>query len=205
MGERPGLAAEIAQVAHAQADFLLHLAVHRVLDAFADFDEAGQRRIAGRGVARMASQQDVLAALDQHHHGRRDAGVGVQPARGALQAQLVPGMLHGGGADAAVAMGAHPFGDLEGPAGQRRPLAQLGQQRAQLAEGIAGRRDGIARHVRGAQLRVVRQPDLLHQLEAHAHLRTGIAVGQVHTAFAHQQLIAAEDENHETPRSCRDR
>ncbi|CFP67393.1 Uncharacterised protein [Bordetella pertussis] len=112
-------------------------------------------------------------------------------------------MLHGGGADAAVAMGAHPFGDLEGPAGQRRPLAQLGQQRAQLAEGIAGRRDGIARHVRGAQLRVVRQPDLLHQLEAHAHLRTGIAVGQVHTAFAHQQLIAAEDENHETPRSCR--
>ncbi|EEF25798.1 conserved hypothetical protein, partial [Ricinus communis] len=71
--ERPGLAAEVAQLAHLQAHFLVHLAVYRLLDRFARLQETGQRGETPGWRIHMHRHQVGIVFTDQHHHRWRNA------------------------------------------------------------------------------------------------------------------------------------
>src|SRR5690606_37412853 len=129
MRKRPGLAAEIAQIFHPQANLFIYLPVYGFLEAFARFHKPRERGIARLRISRMARQQDAIAFSDQHHHGRRYARICGKPAGWAMKAQLRFGLAHPRSADAAIAMGAHPFRDLERPPRQRGLFAKLAPQR----------------------------------------------------------------------------
>ena len=81
-GERPGLRGVVAHRAHGDAGLLRDLAHHRVLEALARFDEAGDGRVAPRRPARLAPEQRPLAVAHQHDDGRIEARKEFLPARG---------------------------------------------------------------------------------------------------------------------------
>ena len=56
----------IADLGHAHARFLVHLARHGVLETLARLDEPGNGRIAARGPARLAPEEHALAVRHQH-------------------------------------------------------------------------------------------------------------------------------------------
>ena len=64
----------IGDLSYPDAGFLQHLTRHRLFQALARFDEAGQRRIHPRWEARLAPQQAAIAVMHQHDHGRIGLG-----------------------------------------------------------------------------------------------------------------------------------
>ena len=73
-GQRPGLAAEVAHLAHPDADLLGHLTAYGVLEGLPRLAEAGQGRPAARRPGPVAAEQDrlvvALAVGDRHDHRR---------------------------------------------------------------------------------------------------------------------------------------
>ena len=87
-GERPGLAGDVDDVAHAHPRLLVNLARHRFLDRLARLDEAGERAEAARGKARLAAEQQArrlpLAVRHQHDRDRIGARKMLRVAPGAF-------------------------------------------------------------------------------------------------------------------------
>ena len=74
-GERPRLAAEVADVAHVQADLLGDLAHDARLERLAGLDEPRQQRKEPLGPHRLAGEHGAVAAVvHQADHRRVDAG-----------------------------------------------------------------------------------------------------------------------------------
>src|SRR6185503_1940120 len=78
--ERPRLAGEVADVAYAHADFLLHLARQALLERLARFDEAGERAVHAGGEMGAASEEHLRSPAHERHDGRRHSRVGRQLA-----------------------------------------------------------------------------------------------------------------------------
>ncbi len=173
MRKRPGLAREVAHVAHAQRHFLGDLAVDRLLGRFAGVHEARQRAVeAGREVVGTA-EQDLVAALHRDDHHRRHArivlaaagGIGAAPHLGVARlhrrrtagaAELVRAVpfeqFQRARGEAAEVVGQDVVEALQvGEAGARRRFG-VGRQFRRLA-GQAGARPGVGRHAQrlGAQ------------------------------------------------------
>jgi diguanylate cyclase (GGDEF)-like protein len=72
-GEGPRLAGQIAHPARGDAGFFPQFATHRLLQAFARFHKAGQRRQETLGEARLPADQGVAILDGQHDHHRIDA------------------------------------------------------------------------------------------------------------------------------------
>src|SRR5205085_7570181 len=60
--ERPRLRGEVAGRARLDAGLLAHLAQHRLLEALAGFDEAGESAVAPRRPGGLAAEQHLVAA-----------------------------------------------------------------------------------------------------------------------------------------------
>src|SRR5690606_10053612 len=83
-GERPRLAGDVPYVAHTHAGLLEHLALDGLLDRLARLDEAGERREAVRRKPRLAPEENLALALDEHDRHRVDARKMLRPASGAV-------------------------------------------------------------------------------------------------------------------------
>src|SRR5262245_2067601 len=68
--ERPVLAADVLDVLHVDADFLLHLALHRALQTLAVVDEPRDERVASGRPARLAREEHAVAVAHEHDHRR---------------------------------------------------------------------------------------------------------------------------------------
>ena len=117
-GKRPRLRREIAAAAHAHAAFLEHFAGDGLFQRFARLDESGQRRIAVRRPAGVATQQQAFAIADRDDHRRIGARVVFEPALQAMAEPAGAQEFQCAAADAAMAMARLPV-----------------QQRARLREG----------------------------------------------------------------------
>src|SRR5262249_60069920 len=98
-GKGPGLRGEMGDAAARDAGLLLPLAPYRLLDVLARFDEAGEARPHGRGEARRAPEQAMLALHRQHDDDRIGARKMLGPARRTL---ALPAALDRVGRGAAV-------------------------------------------------------------------------------------------------------
>src|SRR5678809_580661 len=87
MRKRPRLAREVADVRHAHADFLVHLAREALLERLAGLDKAGERAVHAGGKVRAASEEQLVSPLispmNERHHGGREPRVGGELALGA--------------------------------------------------------------------------------------------------------------------------
>src|SRR5262249_6619384 len=115
--ERPGLAAEVAQVADLDPRFLVDLARDRLLPPLARLDEAGQHAEDRLSEGAVARQQDAILALDAHDHRRAEPREAQLPAARALHGALGLGPHGRLAAAAAEAVAALPLHDLAGAAG----------------------------------------------------------------------------------------
>ena len=107
-GEWPGLAGEVAHVAHLDPGFLASSRATAASIDLARLDEAGQRRIAPRRILRLAAEQQPAVMLGEHDHDRIDARImfGAARAAGARPAAAIgrgrlrrrPSRSGGGGA-----------------------------------------------------------------------------------------------------------
>ena len=66
-GERPGLAGEVADVAHPHTDLLRHLARQALLERLARLGEAGQGAVHPGGEMRAAREKNLIFSFDQSH------------------------------------------------------------------------------------------------------------------------------------------
>ena len=69
MRKRPGLAAEVEDVADFDAHFLARFAHHRVLERLSGLDETGEGGVAPRGPGGFAREQQLAPARDERHDG----------------------------------------------------------------------------------------------------------------------------------------
>src|SRR5258708_4650057 len=116
MRKRPGLATEVADVEHLQADLLAHLAGHGFFERLARFDKSSQNTEEAIGEGLVARQEQLIATPNQHDHSRAEARKAEQAA---VRAQLRPlrGSMHRRlTAPTAEAMRLVPQQDLDGAA-----------------------------------------------------------------------------------------
>src|SRR5439155_9586466 len=88
MRERPGLAGEVAHLAHADSNFLIHLSLQTLLQGFPRFDETRQGAVDALRKTRRAREQQLSFSPHQPHHRWREPGIRYQPALRALAAAL---------------------------------------------------------------------------------------------------------------------
>ena len=148
VGERPGLAREVADVGDLDADLLLEFARHALLERLAGLDEAREHAVEAAREALCARQQDLVASRDAHDDGRRQARErGVAADRAAARA-LARRVLGRRAAAPAVEVRAIPLDELRGAAGQRpEVLVDAAVEVAQRAERHAGRRLVVVRQL----------------------------------------------------------
>ena len=123
--KRPGLGGVVAHLADADSRLLVHLAGHRLLQAFARFDEPGQRRIHARRPDLLPAKKRPVAVMDQHDHGRIGAREMAGPAIGIGAAADMPrlGALGRRPADPAEAVACMPPHEPAGVSEKRALLA----------------------------------------------------------------------------------
>ena len=201
--ERPGLAAEVADVPHLDPHLLAHLAGDRLLQRLARLDETGERAVDAGGEVGGAGEQELLPALDAHDHGRRDAGELLQAAARADAARAPP----------AAAPSRRRTGRRSGGCGPTRRSAPRGR-RASRPLRRAPPRGGAAPGTPGlpaTRRRRRRFPSTIPTAQASAPSRVPTACGSPagqaerrpfgggrhaggRALLDHQQLVAAEDE-----------
>src|SRR5258708_18853166 len=74
VGERPRLAAKVANVAQLEGDFLANLARDGLFERFAWLDEAGQHAEEAVSKGSIARQQELVAPLNEHDHRGAESG-----------------------------------------------------------------------------------------------------------------------------------
>src|SRR4029079_1939612 len=79
MRKRPRLAREVADVRHAYADLLAHLAREALLERLAGLDETGERAVHAARKVRAAPEEELvlplISPMNERHDGRREARV----------------------------------------------------------------------------------------------------------------------------------
>src|SRR5690606_39657681 len=96
--EGPGLAGEVLDLADVDADVLVDLAAHRLLDGLAGLDEPGERREAALRPVDLAAEEDAVVLVD---HGHDHGGVGARVVLGTAGGAAPD--VAGGGDDGAFA------------------------------------------------------------------------------------------------------
>src|SRR5882724_1867304 len=115
-GEGPGLRGVVAYLVDRDADLLADLAAHRILQAFARLDEAGQHRMHPGWPDRLAAEHDPVTVMDQHDDRGVGAGemLGAAGRRGAASQMPALGALRRAAANAAEAVAAVPVQQAAG-------------------------------------------------------------------------------------------
>ena len=191
-GKRPRLAGDVADVAHADAGFLQHLARDRFLDSLARLDEPGQRRIAALGKTGLAAKQQMPLALDQHD----GDGVGARKLLGAaLRAIALPAALGEQGGAAALRAEAVPRMPVEQAArtAVKRQLVkrQVPERGPGLAAGV-GWIGVTARRHRGEQRFAFEQAEK-HRLDPFGHVAEAAPLQALVLAEARDQAFQPQD------------
>jgi hypothetical protein len=117
MRKWPGLAPEITDIIYPDANFLLNLTSHSLLESFPGFDETCQHAVEARRVPVRPGQKELVIFADRNDDCRRDARVTYQPAIGTLFSPI-SGVIDGFRATVtAILVVSIPLYDLKRPAG----------------------------------------------------------------------------------------
>src|SRR6185437_1650736 len=137
MGERPGLAAKIADIRHRDPQFLANLARYRLLQGLARLHEPGRRTVHAFGEVLPPGQQDFLASRYLHDDRRRQPGVGEMAAPGTAHGPFAGHRLGGGTTLTAKAVRPVPSEKLGCSSRDRQKI--LGQVAKEHAEPLKGK------------------------------------------------------------------
>ena len=118
VGERPGLAAEIADIFDPNTYLLENFSFHRLFQGFSRFHKASQDAVNSRGKVAGSSHEQLAAALYQDDNRRRQAGKMEQTALGTFFGPLGFPAPEGNSATPAKSMSPVPVYDLHSPAGK---------------------------------------------------------------------------------------
>src|SRR6266849_5788717 len=111
--ERPRLTAEVADVGDEDSRLFLNFPLDRMLERFADFDEARQRAEEWPREARIAREQGTPVTFDEHDDCGRQPRIGVVATGGARANALCVGALGGCSATPAEPEIAIPSGNSQ--------------------------------------------------------------------------------------------
>src|SRR5262249_13625483 len=136
VGERPGLATEVTQVGQADPRLFEDLAMDRLLQRLARFDEAGERGVHAGGETPAAGEEHLFFPLHEDDDRPREAGEAEETAGGAAFRPLAARVFGRRAAATAELVAAVPLDDLGGPSGEgEQVVGDPTVERAQIAEG----------------------------------------------------------------------